>query len=935
MAMGMKEEESAATDVGWKRLPLRKLIRRAEAEVFRGEELRYIGMPIGGFFAGTVYLGGDGQLWNWDIFNQVRLGCVDRSTTQFMGDTLTAMGGSNYVDPVRQQSPIEQKWQVAVGSEKPRPVRFGSIAFRGEYPVGRISLSQADADIELSVEAFSPFCPLNAEDSSYPATTLTFTATNVGDTREDVTVSYQAQNPVLLYSRKTRADYSLQADRTSHGIAFSAVPRPSEGPSRAAILFQDWSSGSYGRWAVEGTAFGDAPQRVSDLPSYMGSVDAGTEFVVNSHQTRNGEDVVQADVHRGTLTSPEFVIDRECINLRVGGGSHAGTCVRLLVEGRTVRSVSGRDSNAMRWASFAVGEFQGKTARLQVVDEVDGPWGQIALGEVEFSDQPRYGAELESVEDYGSFCIEALEDDLTVELSAEFGKVAARLELEPGQSRSVTFVISWHFPNCAGNLPGKRHWYAGRWANARAVAKDLRENWNRLRETTLAWNRTWYDSTLPHWFLDRTFVNTSILATTTCYRLDEGRYYFWEGVGCCPGTCTHVWGYAQAIGRVFPEIERYLRAEIDYGIAYNAETGAIDYRAEYHRTVAVDGQASCILRAYREHLMSRDDRFLQSIWPHVKGSMQYLLRQDTQGDGILRGAQYNTLDTAWYGEIAWISGLYVAALRACEAMAKEMDEPAFAVECAKRAKQGSSRLVSDLFTGEYFIHRIDPAHPEANNTNDGCHIDQVYGQSWAMQVGLPRVIPVRESRSALAALYRYSFHEDVWDYRRKNRAIPGGRWYAVPGEPGLIMCSFPRGGAEMAAGKSGDAWAVGYFNECMSGFEYQVASHMIAEGMVEEGMNLVRAIHDRYRASQRNPYNEVECSDHYGRAMASYGAYVALTGFWNHGPRGEMRFSPKLRGKAARFAFINERGWGTYERSSAGKETVQYVYLDGELVRRP
>jgi len=184
-------------------------------------------------------------------------------------------------------------------------------------------------------------------------------------------------------------------------------------------------------------------------------------------------------------------------------------------------------------------------------------------------------------------------------------------------------------------------------------------------------------------------------------------------------------------------------------------------------------------------------------------------------------------------------------------------------------------------------------------------------------------VPADISVRALKSLYKYSFYDDIWEYRRKVRGIPGGRWYAVPGEAGLIMCSFPHGGAAESVGKGSDAWAVGYFNECMSGFEYQVGSHMIAEGMLKEGLSIVYAIHQRYHASKRNPYNEIECSDHYGRAMAAYGAFISVCGFVNDGPRHQMTFDPKVKGRF-RCAFINERGWGTYDRDGNGKETITY-----------
>jgi hypothetical protein len=193
------------------------------------------------------------------------------------------------------------------------------------------------------------------------------------------------------------------------------------------------------------------------------------------------------------------------------------------------------------------------------------------------------------------------------------------------------------------------------------------------------------------------------------------------------------------------------------------------------------------------------------------------------------------------------------------------------------------------------------------------------------------VAPQKESVQALRSLYKHNFYSDIWEYRRKMHEIPGGRWYATPKESGLIMCSFPRGGVKESAGKGGDAWAVGYFNECMTGFEHQVAAHMIAEGLVEEGLQVLYAIHQRYHGSKRNPYNEVEYGDHYGRATASFGSFVALTGFQVDGPNKKMSFSPKVKAGRHKWAFVNESGWGVYEKAGESVKTT-YLYRDGRLV---
>ena len=903
-----------------------KLRERGQPDIYTDQDLRFLGMPVGGLFAGTLYLGGDGQLWNWDIFNQKRDGAVERTNVEFMGETLSQGSGANYVAPVGQQSPFNQHFELIAETDKDSRVRFGKIDFRGEYPVGKVSYLHADHDVEMSLVAFSPFIPLDVDQSSYPATTLTFRIKNVGDVPAKYRLQYVTENPILIYNRKQRSDFELHTTKTSSGgLAFSATEVKSDKPTRPDTLYEDWSSGTYGKWVPSGTAFGLTPRKVSELPSYMGPVRAGTEYVVNSHQNRNGEDVGQADAHIGKLVSPSFTIDRNYINMRVGGGAHKGeTCINLVVDGKIVRSVTGRDSNEMAWQPFDVRNLQGKEAHIEVVDTFTGGWGQISLGEVIFSDVSKSATPLLEALDYGTFNVEFI-GGANVNVIGGNNVIGKSISLAPGVSKEVTLIIAWHFPNCDRGLPEKRNWYARKWTDASAVTSEIVSRWSKLKETTLAWNKTWYDSTLPYWFLDRTFVNTSILATTTCHRFEDGRFYFWEGIGCCAGTCTHVWGYAQAIGRVFPEVERYLRQEIDFSFAYHKDSGAIDYRAEYHQIVAHDGQCGCILRAYREHQMSKDTKFLAGIWPNVKGSMQYLMRQDKDKDGILEGAQYNTLDTAWYGKIAWISSLYLAALRACEAMATVMKDPDFAKECGTIVESGSKQMVAQLFNGEYFIHKLDSAHPESNNTNNGCHIDQLYGQSWAHQVGLPRIVPKKETVTALKSLFKYSFYDDIWEYRRKVKGIQGGRWYAAPGEPGLLMCSFPHGGAAESVGKGGDAWATMYFNECMSGFEYQAAAHMIAEDLVDEGLAVVYAIHQRYHGSKRNPYNEIECSDHYGRAMASYGAFVTMCGFQVDGPNGKMSFAPKKSGKF-RCGFINEKGWGSYDRSSSGAETVTYAH---------
>jgi non-lysosomal glucosylceramidase len=880
------------------------LTARGVPDVAKGEELSYIGMPVGGLCCGQVYLAGDGRLWHWDVFHQLGGGNG---------------GGPHYAKPMPVESPISQGFQIEIGGER-HELRAGDdldVEFETRYPIGVVRYGHPKLGIEL--QAFSPFIPLETDDSSMPLTVMRYTLTNPTSQTVSGTLSGWLKNPVGDFLGQSARMSKRQSTESSPGFTLlECFAEPNDEATkdrRSDIDYEEFEGDSYAPWTVEGDAFGTRPFRYDELPDRKKPIVPHGKSFVNSHESRHGEDSEKADSYVGKLTSPEFTVSRRYVNFFIGGGNHPGLeCINLVIGGKVVRSETGRDANPMRAAFFDTAELQGQTAHLEIVDNFRGGWGHITVDSIVFSDTAAADIPVEQLADFGSMCLGVLEHGTVDEQS-----VGVEFSLRPNEKRTITFFLTWFFPNLTDAEPFlgrleefpkiKRH-YARRYRSARDVARDFQARSAHLVGKTMDFAETWYDSSLPHWFLARTLIPVDCLATATSYRFDDDRFYAWEGVYCCAGTCQHVWNYAQASARLFPELERHTREFTDYGIAYQPD-GTLFYRAEYDHRMAHDGQAGTIIRTFREHTMTPDTKWIERIWPRVKNSIRRLMKEDSNHDGILDTWQYNTLDDAWAGKISWISSMYLASLRCGAEMARDLGDLEFAQELEARVAKGAVSVMDQLYDGEIFVMKRDPAHPESVGTGPGCHIDQVFGDSLLHQVGLDPVLPRPAVRGALKALFKYNFAPNAGDYRNRMQAVlRGGRWYAMPGEAGLLMTTFPKGGAIESQGKGRNSVFVGYFNECMNGFEYQAAAHMIAESLLTEGLAVVRTLHKRYGPSKRNPYNEIECSDHYARSMASYGAFLTMCGFRWYGPRRHLAFAPKLPGDF-RAPFVTGDGWGT------------------------
>ncbi len=123
------------------------------------------------------------------------------------------------------------------------------------------------------------------------------------------------------------------------------------------------------------------------------------------------------------------------------------------------------------------------------------------------------------------------------------------------------------------------------------------------------------------------------------------------------------------------------------------------------------------------------------------------------------------------------------------------------------------------------------------------------------------------------------------------------RSFVLGNEAALLMASYPNERPEIP---------FSYFTEVMTGFEYTAAVGMLYEDQVEEGLKCIRSIRRRYDGQKRSPFDEAECGHHYARAMASWAALLALTGFQYSAVDKVMT----LAAKEGRFFWSTGYAWG-------------------------
>ncbi len=541
-----------------------------------------------------------------------------------------------------------------------------------------------------------------------------------------------------------------------------------------------------------------------------------------------------------------------------------------------------------------------------------------------------------------------------VEPSSPVGSISLRQTIAPGQTGKFRFLLAWHFPNrtpdrCGWQAPAGQlktvigNWYCTRFRDAWEVAEHVQQNLGELESRTRAFVSALAASTLPPEIKEAASANLSTLVSNTSFRIADGSFQGFEGCGDKRGlgfgTCTHVWNYEVATQFLFPTLARSMR-ETSFSYATNAE-GHMDFRhklppsTEYWGAAAADGQMGQIVKLYFDWTLYGDDDWLRKQWPGARRALAYAWRPggwDERKFGVMDGVQHNTYDIEFYGPNPMCSSWYLAALRAMSRMAEAMNDPHLAAECRTMADRGSRWIDANLFNGEYYVQKIRPIpqdkiasglqvgmgtrdtlHPQFQ-VGDGCLVDQLIGQYMATVAGLGDLLDSAHILRTLNSIYKYNYKRDL----RQHRSVQ--RVYALNDEAALVICDFTVGTRPEVP--------MPYYAEIMTGYEYSAAVLMLANGMVNEGVECIGNIRRRYDGEKANPYDETEYGRHYARAMASWAAIPVLSGFAYDGRITAVTLAPKTAARPFQSIWSAPAGWGSFNLSG---RTVELSTIAGSL----
>ncbi len=248
--------------------------------------------------------------------------------------------------------------------------------------------------------------------------------------------------------------------------------------------------------------------------------------------------------------------------------------------------------------------------------------------------------------------------------------------------------------------------------------------------------------------------------------------------------------------------------------------------------------------------------------------------------------------------------------------AEELGDTAAQKKYEKIARKGKKLMDQYLWNGKYYrlYHDYDNTmdkyyikednhinhFDERKKKDEGCMTDQIIGQWAAHLSGLGYLMDPQHVHKALTSVMEMSYFDG---FGLRNASWPG---------TGFVS-DIPR-----------DMW-VDQGNTPWTGVELEFASFLIYEGLVDEGLKVIKSVDDRYRNSGLY-WDHQEFGGHYYRPMSAWAILNAMLGLGVN--QETYSFNPKLNEDVYMLFFSFNKGTAHYVKSEKG---VAIEVLTGEF----
>ena len=774
------------------------------------------GIALGGIGTGTVELWPDGEFHEWQIANVPRW--AERHWEERVDDGEGATGSLSFW--VRAQSgdgvPVIRKLGMKTAPEDftyrmfpwNKPVE--RIRFDGRFPLCDLSYEDSALPVEVSLRAVAPFVPHRTEDSATPGFYLDFTLTNPGETPLSVSL-LSALEPGFCNRRRCVNERYRDGDRV--GIFLNAPE------------LMPWDEGHDDRdrgslcWSAEGGEISwIAGEHFRFLREYVASSALGVSqesFLFGFRKTG-----ALPDTDAGTPPTPIPAL---------------------------------------------ISDLKDEAADRILGEMMNYPFARSLMERVRRI-HPGFPQSREEKDTFLAACRSSLN-----RMREDFGSCAlcSSVELAPGETRRVRFILSWYFPNhFSANHDRLGHWYENRFRDAREVNRHLAAHRAEIADQAAAFADLLYRTDLPQFYPDAWSGHLSTIVKDSWY-LKNGSFGLWEGLGYCGFHTTDITYHASfGLLALFPDLQK---GQMEMGAAFQREDGRV-HHCFYPDLAHVDGgfdrvdmNPQFVLMVCRDALFTGDRGYLERLWIPVQKAMDNSLLLDTDGDGLPdKGTRRNTYD-AWNfsGAPTYICVLWLSALKAAARLASVLGEEKRREEWEDLLEKGLASLEAKLWNGRYYdLWRREDENGSA--WDSALMTDQLDGEWFLRMAGIGGNLPDSRVREVLAEVFRWCYTPD------------GGLVNVFcPPDRTVTLQTFENCQAEAN-------W---------TGIGYAVAALALSVGMREEADAVVRTIHENQIRFGKF-WEHWECGFRYTRPLSSWTTMIAASGLSADAAEKTVRFRP-------------------------------------------